>query len=165
MRVRGAILNQIPQWSVNATLSTDHTVPTGVNLPYFLKKYNYVEPVDLAKLDNYRDMTGGKDFFATCAADPVGKGSSFMGLMTALRNHKMSWTDVYDTNRIVDDADVQTGKPLFVDIGGAHGLDTSRLLDKHPDLPANVLVLQDTPEVGSVWHGCTIYRCCRSMYL
>jgi hypothetical protein len=92
-------------------------------------------------------MTNGTDFFATCAADPQGKGSSFMGLMTALRNHKMSWTDVYDTNRIVDGAELEAGKPLFVDIGGAHGLDTSRLLDKHPDLPADVLILQDTPEV------------------
>ena len=148
MRVRGAILNQIPQWSVNATLSTDHTVPTGVNLPYFLKKYNYVEPVDLAKLDNYRDMTGGKDFFATCAADPVGKGSSFMGLMTALRNHKMSWTDVYDTNRIVDGADVQTGKPLFVDIGGAHGLDTSRLHASTSKARARLLLPCRTPRLA-----------------
>jgi hypothetical protein len=127
--------------------SIDHTIPTGCNLPRFLKKYNYREPVDLAKLDNYRDMTNRTDFFATCAADPQGKGSSFMGLMTALRNHRMSWTDVYDTKRIVDGAELDAGKPLFVDIGGAHGLDTSRLLEKHPELPANVLVLQDTPEV------------------
>ncbi|KAG9193649.1 hypothetical protein G6011_03684 [Alternaria panax] len=32
---------------------TDHTVSTGVNLPSFPKKYNYVGPVDLAKLENY----------------------------------------------------------------------------------------------------------------
>ncbi|KAI4671252.1 uncharacterized protein J4E88_009285 [Alternaria novae-zelandiae] len=125
----------------------DHTIPTGCNLPGFLKKYNYREPIDLTQLDNYRDMTNGTDFFATCAADPQGKGSSFMGLMTALRNHKMDWTDVYDTKRIVEGAEIETGKSLFVDIGGAHGLDTSRLLDKHPDLPADVLILQDTPEV------------------
>jgi hypothetical protein len=36
---------------------------------------------------------------------------------------------------------------LFVDIGGAHGLDTARLLERHPELPPNVLVVQDTPEV------------------
>ncbi|RAR00454.1 S-adenosyl-L-methionine-dependent methyltransferase [Stemphylium lycopersici] len=126
---------------------TDHTIPTGINLPRFLQKYNYREPIDLQALDNYRDMTNGTDFFALCAADPEGKGSSFMGLMTALRNHKMAWTDVYDTHRIISGANICAGKPLFVDIGGAHGLDTSRLLEKHPDLPADVLVLQDTPEV------------------
>ncbi|EUC34941.1 hypothetical protein COCCADRAFT_92167 [Bipolaris zeicola 26-R-13] len=126
---------------------TDHTIPTGINLPRFLQKYNYREPIDLQALDNYRDMTNGTDFFALCAADPEGKGSSFMGLMTALRNHKMAWTGVYDTRKIICGADISPGKPLFVDIGGAHGLDTSRLLERHGDLPANVLIVQDTPEV------------------
>mgnify|MGYP001940348134 CR=1 FL=1 len=95
-------------------------------------------------------MTSGTDFFALCASDPEGKGSSFMGLMTALRNHKMDWTDVYDTSRLINGADLTSGSPLFVDIGGAHGLDTQRLLQKHTDLPTNVLVLQDTPEVVSM---------------
>ena len=69
-------------------------------------------------------MTNGTDFFATCAADPVGKGSSFMSLMTALRNHKMSWTDVYNTSKIVNGAELFSGAPLFVDIGGVIGFDT-----------------------------------------
>ncbi|EUC47018.1 hypothetical protein COCMIDRAFT_25071 [Bipolaris oryzae ATCC 44560] len=115
--------------------------------PGSFKKYNYREPIDLQALDNYRDMTNGTDFFALCAADPEGKGSSFMGLMTALQNHKMSWTDVYDTRKIIHGADISSGKPLFVDIGGAHGLDTSHLLERHGDLPADVLIVQDTPEV------------------
>lgn len=92
-------------------------------------------------------MTGGADFFATCAKDPERLGSSFIGLMTALRNHKMPWTEVYDTTELVAGADLTSGAPLFVDIGGAHGLDTERLLAKHPELPSDVLVVQDTPEV------------------
>lgn len=92
-------------------------------------------------------MTGGEDFFATCAKDPERLGRSFVGLMAALQNHKMPWTEVYDTTELVDDADLENGAPLFVDIGGAHGLDTERLLAKHPNLPSNVLVVQDTPEV------------------
>jgi hypothetical protein len=62
----------------------------------------------------------------------------------------MSWTDVYDTFKIINGADLSGSSPLFVDIGGAHGLDTERLLAKHPDLPSNVLILQDTPEVVSM---------------
>jgi hypothetical protein len=113
----------------------------------FLAKNGYRDPVDMTKFDNYTDLTGGKTFFETCAADPEGKGGSFIGMMTALRNHKMDWTDVYDTNRIVEGADISGSTPLFVDVGGAHGLDTERLLARHPDLPKDVLVLQDTPEV------------------
>jgi hypothetical protein len=95
-------------------------------------------------------MTNGTDFFATCAADPVGKGSSFIGLMAAIRNHKMSWTDVYDTSQIVNGANLSSGAALFVNIGGAHGLDTERLLANHPELPKGVLIPQDTPEVVSM---------------
>ena len=127
--------------------SLDHTIPSGINLAKFLQKYNYREPLDKTKLDNYADMTGGADFFATCAKDPERLGSSFIGLMTALRNHKMPWTEVYDTSDLVSGADLKNGAPLFVDIGGAHGLDTERLLARHPDLPSDVLVVQDTPEV------------------
>lgn len=59
----------------------------------------------------------------------------------------MPWTDVYDTAELVSGADLSSGAPLFVDIGGAHGLDTARLLAKHPHLPPDTLVVQDTPEV------------------
>lgn len=131
----------------NIDHSLDHTIPTGINLPKFFQKYNYQEPIDKARLDNYTDMTGGTDFFETCAKDPERLGSSFIGLMTALRNHKMPWTEVYDTSKLVEGADLKSGAPLFVDIGGAHGLDTARLLARHPDLPSDVLIVQDTPEV------------------
>jgi hypothetical protein len=67
------------------------------------------------KFDNYNDMTNGTSFF---------------GLMTALRNHELDWTEVYDTRKIVDDADLSGNPRLFVDIGGAHGLDTQRLLSR-----------------------------------
>ncbi|KAJ8110067.1 hypothetical protein OPT61_g6987 [Boeremia exigua] len=53
-------------------LRLDHTIPSGVNLAEFLKKYNYQDPLDKNRLDNYADMTGGTDFFAICARDPEG---------------------------------------------------------------------------------------------
>lgn len=136
--------------SAGVICGDDHTIPCALNMPTFLAKHDYKDPVDMSKLDNYTDLTGGTSFFEACAADPEGKGGSFIGLMTALRNHKMDWTDIYNTNKIVNGADLSGNTPLFVDIGGAHGLDTERLLSRHPDLPKDVLVLQDTPEVVSM---------------
>ncbi|KAK6836523.1 O-methyltransferase [Apiospora arundinis] len=106
---------------------------------------------DKNKFDNYRDLYGD-DFFAFCQKNP-GAGGSFIGLMTALRNHKMAWTDVYDTKRLVDGADLtgNNSAPLFVDIGGAHGLDTAHLLARHQDQIAGpgALFVEDLPEVVS----------------
>lgn len=71
--------------------------------------------------------------------------------MTAIATHKMNWTDVYDTNLLLQDADLSdSGPALFVDIGGAHGLDSARFLAKHPELPTSArIVVQDLPEVVS----------------
>jgi hypothetical protein len=122
----------------------DTTVPCALNMPQFLEKYRYKDPIDITKFDNHVDFLG-TTFFAECAADPE-KGSSFIGLMTALAQHKMDWTDVYDTNKIVDGADIGGDTPVFVDVGGALGVDTERILARHPDLPKDALVVQNTPE-------------------
>lgn len=127
----------------------DHTIPCGVNLARFLAKNHYQEPLDKTKFDNYADLFGS-DFFDLCQRDPSA-GGSFIGLMTALATHKMDWTDVYDTNLVVEGADLSdSGRALFVDIGGAHGLDSARFLSKHPKLPTSAkVVVQDLPEVVS----------------
>jgi hypothetical protein len=82
--------------------------------------------------------------------------------MTALRNYKMPWTEVYDTTELIAKADLQNGAPLYVDIGGAHGLDIERLLARHPDLLSGVLVVQDTPEVV-VMTAEKLYPCVQKM--
>lgn len=153
-----------PPHSTNTAFSTDHIIPCGLNLPRFLKKYNYREPIDLTEQDNYRDMTGGCGFFDACEADPKGLGTSFIGFMAGIANYKMDWTEVYNTNRIIDGADLEPDKPLFVDIGGGHGLDSSRLLAKHPTLPAGVVVLQDTPEVVALLNENLDSRIVRQSY-
>ncbi|ORY67787.1 S-adenosyl-L-methionine-dependent methyltransferase [Pseudomassariella vexata] len=123
-----------------------HTIPGGIRLAKFLKKIKYEEPLDKTKFDNYADLVG-EDFFDHCQNDPIA-GGSFIGLMTALQNYKMDWTDVFDTRKLVEGTDLRSG-PLFVDVGGAHGLDTARLLARHEDLPSDVLIVQDLPEVVS----------------
>ncbi|CAH0028015.1 unnamed protein product [Clonostachys rhizophaga] len=126
----------------------DHAMPCGNNLPRFLAKNAYKEPLDIATFDNYRDVFG-RDFFAYVQDHPEA-GGSFQGVMAALTHYKMVWTDVYDTTPLVAGADLS--KPLFVDVGGAQGLDTQRLLSRHPDLPADVLFVEDLPEVVTT-HG------------
>lgn len=121
----------------------DHGIPCGNNLARFLAKNNYKEPLDIPTFDNYRDVFG-RDFFSYVQDHPEA-GGSFQGVMTALTYYKMLWTDVYDTKPLVSGADLS--KPLFVDVGGAQGLDAQRLLDRHPDLPGDVLIVQDLPEV------------------
>ncbi|KAK6216030.1 hypothetical protein LQW54_004007 [Pestalotiopsis sp. IQ-011] len=97
----------------------DHTVPCGMHLAKFLAKYEYKEPPDLAKLDNYRDMSGD-DFFT-------------------LRR---------DATRLTSGTNLDGGSDvLLVDVGGGHGLDAARLLIRHPNLPPGSLVLQDLPNV------------------
>ncbi|KXJ88600.1 O-methyltransferase [Microdochium bolleyi] len=126
----------------------DHAFPCGINLPRFLAKNGYKEPLDIPSFDNYREVYG-RDFFNYVQDHPE-KGWSFQGVMAALTHYKMLWTDVYDTADLVSGADL--GKPLFVDVGGAQGLDTQRLLDRHPDLPPGVLFVEDLPEVVTT-HG------------
>lgn len=58
---------------------------------------------------------------------------------------KAPWTKVYDTNKLLDGARLGEGSPFVVDVGGNTGIDISRVLTKHPDLPAGSLVLQDLP--------------------
>lgn len=131
-----------------------HILPAGLNLAPFLAKHEYKEPLDPARLDNFADVFGSV-FFDYLQKEPSA-GTNFASLMTGWRDYKMDWTEVYDTSRLVTGADVSESAPgpLFVDVGGMHGLDTARLLARHPELPASArLVVQDLPEVVSSYAG------------
>lgn len=130
---------------------TDLIIPANLHVPLSMRKFSYTEP--LGQADNFADLHG-VDFFTLCQRD-ASKGESFTGLMTALRNHKMAWTEVYDTRNLIhgggnneQTADATTiDGALFVDVGGCHGLDAARLLSQHPNLPAGSIVVQDLPEI------------------
>lgn len=64
----------------------------------------------------------------------------------------MDWTAVYDTNRLVNGADLSSPEapPFFVDVAGLHGMDVMRFLAQQPSIPSGVLFVQDLPEVVSV---------------
>ncbi|KAI1338947.1 S-adenosyl-L-methionine-dependent methyltransferase [Xylariaceae sp. FL0016] len=120
-------------------------IPGANNLPRFLAKKGYREPLDTGNT-NYQDWSPGNlDFFDKCVADPVYQ-RSFSGFMTQWAKYKVPWPQIFDTEALVRGADLDAA-PLCVDIGGHHGVDLARLLDKHQDLPSGALVLQDLPEV------------------
>ncbi|KAI0846124.1 hypothetical protein F5Y00DRAFT_264841 [Daldinia vernicosa] len=96
-----------------------------MNLPSFLAKTSYREPLD-PKYNNY---------------------DSFSGCMMEWSKYRFSWPDFYDTTSLVAGADLASGAPLVVDIGGHHGYDTLTFLKKHPDVPDGSLVIQDLEAV------------------
>ena len=127
-------------------LRTHHWDRSSINLPVFLAKTGYKEPQD-AKNSNYADHSVGHlDFFGKCVAEPAYQ-ESFSIFMKGWARYKVPWPTFYDTGSLIDGDDLSNGGVLCVDIGGHHGIDLTRLLDKHPDLPAGSLVLEDLPEV------------------
>lgn len=138
--------------SRDLTLRSDRTLgrTTGTqpvsNLPLSLAKTGYKEPKD-AKPTNYADCCPeGLGLFDKCVTEPAYQ-DSFSGYMTSRARYKVPWPKFYDTSSLVNGSDLSNGSILCVDIGGHHGTDLARLLDKHPGIPDGSLVLQDLPEV------------------
>lgn len=125
---------------------TNQYIAAGHNLPKFLAKINYAEPTD-STWDNHKDFDPeGLPFFERLQECPDYM-KDFTGHMEAWTAWKTPWTEVYDTNQLLEGAKLDNGSAFVVDVGGNTGIDIKRVLAKHPDLPAGSLVLQDLPEV------------------
>ncbi|KAF2970663.1 hypothetical protein GQX73_g2951 [Xylaria multiplex] len=125
---------------------THHGLDSSRNLPRFLARTAYAEPLD-PRNSSYMDLTPERlGMFERCRANPDYQ-ASFIGFMHGLAAYKLDWTEIYDTDILMSDFDNNGEVPLLVDIGGAHGVDVERLLSRYPDLPSGKLVLQDTPGV------------------
>ncbi|KAI1778547.1 putative O-methyltransferase [Hypoxylon cercidicola] len=125
---------------------TDHVAPCAMHWPEFLSKTNYRKPLD-DKASCYIDtFPEQKSFFQRCSANPVYQ-ESFSSFMDVLAKGKRPWPQFYDTQTLLDGADLSDNSPFVVDVGGHHGIDLVRVAEKHPDLPPGSLVLQDLPEV------------------
>ncbi|KAJ9400234.1 hypothetical protein DTO282F9_2702 [Paecilomyces variotii] len=121
-------------------------IPAGHNLSKYLAKISYREPTD-AKANNYSDSDpDGLNFFGRLQRSPA-HYETFTGYMEGWTAWKTPWTTVYNTEKLLEDANISASSPLVVDVGGNTGIDLSYVLAKHPDLPAGSLVLQDLPEV------------------
>ncbi|KAI0521332.1 putative O-methyltransferase [Xylaria bambusicola] len=125
---------------------THHGLDSTRKFPDFLAQTAYAEPLDPTN-SCYMDLTPERlGMFERCRANSEYQ-ASFTGFMRGLTAYKLDWTEIYDTKIIMSDFDTNSEAPLFVDIGGAHGVDVERLLRRYPELPSGKLILQDTPEV------------------
>ncbi|KAI0903021.1 putative O-methyltransferase [Ustulina deusta] len=125
---------------------THHGLDSSRKLAQFLARTAYTEPLD-PRNSSYMDLTPERlGMFERCRANPEYQ-ASFIGFMRGLAAYKLDWTEIYDTKILMDDFDTNGEAPLFVDVGGAHGVDIERLLSRYPDLPSGKLILQDTPDV------------------
>lgn len=116
--------------------------------PAFLAKTNYRKPLD-DKASCYIDaFPEKKSFFGRCSANPVHQ-ESFSSFMDLWAKQKRPWPQFYDTKALLEGADLTNGSAFVVDVGGHHGIDLLRVLEKHPDIPSGSLVLEDLPEVIS----------------
>ncbi|KAI1756990.1 putative O-methyltransferase [Xylaria castorea] len=131
--------------------STHHFVMTDITLPKYLAEIGYKNPDDPVKSGYAFWEPGHRDFFARCMAEPDSQ-DFFSGWMRCWTDQKLPWPAYFDTNTLVEGADLSAA-PLCVDIGGHHGIDLSRVVGKHPDLPNGSLILQDLPECLSEVKG------------
>ncbi|KAJ5400903.1 hypothetical protein N7465_011392 [Penicillium sp. CMV-2018d] len=125
---------------------TDHIAPCAMHWPDFLAKINYRKPLDDAASCYIDTFPEKKSFFGRCSANPVHQ-ESFSSFMDLWAKGKRPWPQFYDTQALLDGADLSDGSPFIVDVGGHHGIDLMRVAEKHSDLPPGSLVLEDLPEV------------------
>ncbi|KAH8127096.1 hypothetical protein FP744_10007823 [Trichoderma asperellum] len=125
---------------------TDHIMHSSIHFPEFLAKTGYRMPSDDTNscyIDTYPEK---KDYFGRCKENPSYQ-ESFSSLLTLWGKHRRPWPQFYDTQTLVEGSDLSNGSALVVDIGGHHGADLFHVLQKHPDVPAGSLVLEDLPKV------------------
>ena len=116
----------------------------GKNLPQFLAKTGYRDPMD-PDSSNFSDALG-KDFFGYLGTDVRYQKSFINGIMVGINSYKMDWTDVFNSQTLMEGYE-SSSSTFLVDLGGGHGIDCMRALAKHPDLPAGALVLEDLEDV------------------
>ncbi|KAJ5128502.1 hypothetical protein N7448_002223 [Penicillium atrosanguineum] len=128
--------------------ATNQYISAGHNLPAYLAKISYQEPTDVNENNHTNSDPDGLTFFGRLQKSPA-CFEAFTGHMEAWTTWKTPWTKVYDTTQLLESANLINGSPFVVDVGGNTGIDITHVLNKHPELPAGSLVLQDLPEIIS----------------
>jgi hypothetical protein len=90
--------------------------------------------------------------FARCQTDPRYL-ASFISFMSGFSEMKVDWTEVFDTDELIEGYERDSDDALLVDIGGGQGVDLTRFLNKYPRIPSGRVVLQDLPDVVAMFKG------------
>lgn len=125
---------------------TNQYIVTAHNLPKYLSKIQYTEPIDVTANNHSDADPDNLNFFGRLQESPS-YFKAFTGHMEAWTAWKTPWTKVYDTSKLLDGAKMDDGSAFVVDVGGNTGIDISHVHAKHPDLPSGSLILQDLPEI------------------
>jgi hypothetical protein len=115
-------------------------------LPTYLASISYQEPQDVTTNNHSSSDPEGLNFFGRLQKTPACY-EAFTGHMEAWTTWKTPWTKVVDTNQLLAGANLDSGSPFVVDVGGNTGIDISHVLAKHTNIPVGSLVLQDLPEI------------------
>ncbi|KAH8800688.1 putative O-methyltransferase [Xylogone sp. PMI_703] len=124
---------------------TDHVTLSNHRFPEFLAKTNYRKPLD-DNISCYKDAYPERmNFWERCKSNPT-YYESFSVFMTLWTMGKRPWPQYHDTEALLQGADLNNGGVFVVDVGGHHGVDLLRVLEKHQDIPTSSLILEDLPE-------------------
>ena len=122
--------------------SYNFNLPGFANLPNFLQSIQHFNPTD-STCTNWHHMRG-LSRFDELRQHPT-EMAIFQAVMTANAESKMSWTDLFPTQQLINAR--RPGIPLLVDVGGGAGHDIERLCKRMLHSESGALVLQDLEPV------------------
>ena len=120
------------------------TYPAFLNLPSFLAKNGYRNPIDSSN-SNWQDLRQSPQTYIEFVGSDVERAENFQNLMVAYNNAKGIWVDFYPTIDLL--RGLKSNRAVLVDAGGGKGFDIEAFRTKHPELPHGSLILQDLPTV------------------
>lgn len=127
-----------------ATFGYEFAAPAWEKIPRFLKANGYQNPVDPMDAPLQLAFNSKEHFFPLMVKQNVLE--VFQTAMSSYRTDRADFLDVFPAQeRLLQDFEPLKGK-LLVDVGGGHGHETLKLVDRFPEAKGQV-VLQDQPDV------------------
>ncbi|MCJ1386033.1 hypothetical protein MMC17_009158 [Xylographa soralifera] len=133
-----------PGNSDSLRLMFEATYPAFLNLPSFLAKNGYRNPINSSD-SNWQDLRHSPQTYIEFVGSDTDRTKSFQNLMVAYNKAKGVWTDFYPTTDLI--RGIKPDRVVLVDAGGGLGFDIEAFRLKHRQLPNKSLVLQDLPTV------------------
>ena len=123
---------------------TDLTGPLLLKTPEFLKCIGYVNPADVMNCPFQLSFNTKSSFFEWLHIQPDA-AATFNRTMRGYNSQRPNWFQFFPVEQLLI-AGTSPDQTILVDIGGGHGQDISRFVQRFPQT-ADQLVLQDLPLV------------------